>query len=171
MTSHAAFSLHWMPPPEDFDARLAALRDSDAEPADILKGLQALATARLDFMQTRKLDKLAGQFAGKLPPRVPRLRLALLGTSTLEHLVPGIRVAALRRGLVVEAQVGPYGQWRQQILDESSELYAFKPHAILLCLDQSSILSELPLSSPDEEVDAAIDDAVQELVALWRMAR
>src|SRR3546814_15604147 len=99
-------------------------------------------SARLDFLQTRRLERALAESAGTIPDTVPRLRLALLGSSSQEHLLPGIRIGALRRGLVVDVEVAPYGQWRQQALDPSSSLHAVEPDAILLTLDQASLLPE-----------------------------
>src|SRR3546814_20149636 len=65
-----------------------------------------------------------------------------LGSNTLDHLVPGIAIGALRRGLLCEIDVAPYGQWRQQILDPASALYAASPDAVLLALDHASLLPE-----------------------------
>src|SRR5690606_35667738 len=103
--------LYWLPPVEDFDAALAGLREAaGAEDATAcLMALRALAEHRLDFVQTGRLDRLLGKLADSLPADAPRLRLAIAGSSTLDHLAPGIRVGALRRGLIVELLVCPYG--------------------------------------------------------------
>src|SRR3546814_17254520 len=92
-----------------------------------------------------------------------------LGSNTHDHMVPGIGFGALRRGLLCEIDVAPYGQWRQQILDPASALYAAKPDAVLLALDHASLLPELPLSASAGEADGAIEAALAELASLWQM--
>lgn len=164
-----ALSLYWLPPAEHFAAALSALRDGPAE--DRFRGLTALANSRLDFLQTRRLDRALGEAAAAIPDTAPRLRLALLGSSSQEHLVPGIRVGALRRGLVVEVEVAPYGQWRQQAFDPSSSLHAFEPDAVLLALDQASLLPDQPLATGAAAAGAAVDAAVEDLVQVWRALR
>src|SRR3546814_10212462 len=142
------FALYWLPPIDDFAAALSACRDGD--PGDRFAGLARISNARLDFLQTRRLERALAESAGTIPDTVPRLRLALLGSSSQEHLLPGIRIGALRRGLVVDVEVAPYGQWRQQALDPSSSLHAFEPDAILLTLDQASLLPDQPLARSEE---------------------
>ncbi len=101
--------------------------------------LQGLANSAIDFIQTAQLDKALDKtmeacrregLAGW-----PTLRLALVGSSTLGHLVAGIRVGALRRGLLLEVYVGEYGQYRQEIADEQSGLRQFRPEVVCACLD------------------------------------
>lgn len=171
MTTASPLSLHWLPPAGDFDAALAALRRSEPNSDALLDALTGLAGRQIDFMQSRRLDRYLSEAMPKLSARAPRLRLALLGSSTLDHLVPGIRIGALRRGLLLDVEVAPYGQWRQQILDPGSSLYTFKPEAVLLALDQASLLPDLPLSTSAEQADAAVDAALEELSGLWQMLR
>lgn len=163
------FSLYWLPRADDFGAALSAIRADD--PAGRLAGLEALANCRLDFLQTRRLDRALTESADAIPAAAPRLRLAMLGSSSQEHLVPGIRVGALRRGLVVDVEVAPYGQWRQQAIDPSSSLHAFEPDAVLLALDQASLLPDQPVAAGLAAARSAVDAAVEDLAAVWRGIR
>ncbi len=61
--------------------------------------------------------------------------MALLGSSTLKHLVPGIRVAGLRRGLWIEVYEAEYGQYLQELMDSGSALHAFHPEFICFAMD------------------------------------
>jgi FkbH-like protein len=164
-------SLYWLPPAAAFDADLTDIRTVDPSGEELQRRLVSLANRQLDFMQTRRLDRLIASTAGALPDRTPRLRLALLGSSTLDHLAPGIRVGALRRGLLVDVMVAPFGQWRQQIVDRDSELYAFRPDVVMLAPDQAAMVPSLPITAPSGEVDAAVSSAVDELSHLWRRVR
>jgi hypothetical protein len=47
------------------------------------------------------------------------VRLALLGSSTVDNPIPGIRVAALRHGLSIRSWLGSYGQYRQDLCGPS----------------------------------------------------
>lgn len=128
--------LDWLPERQDWsvaleEARVAPLREA-------LPTYQALANCRLDFARTAKLDKaLQRHMAAELtsPPALPSVRLGLLGSSTLAHLVPGIRIAGLRRGLLVQIHEGDYGMYRQELSDRSSRLHDFAPQAVLLAFD------------------------------------
>jgi len=60
----------------------------------------------------------------------PEVRIAFLSTCTIEILHPYLKVEAARRGLRLTLWSGPFGQIEQQVLDASSELYAFQPDVI-----------------------------------------
>jgi FkbH-like protein len=92
----------------------------------------------------------------------PRVRIALLGSSTLSHLVSGIRVGCLRRGLVAEIYEGRYGSYRQELADPGSALHAFRPQVLLLALDARH------LTMADS---ATPDDALEIMRGCWRAAR
>ncbi|QJE73382.1 HAD-IIIC family phosphatase [Aerophototrophica crusticola] len=165
-----AHALHWLPPCPDLDRRLAALK-ADHGRADGLAEAMALANTRLDFLQTRRLDGIVQKLPEEVWSGRPRLRVTLLGTGTMEHLPPGIRVAALRRGLRVDCAVSGYGQWRQDILDPGSPLAAAKPDVLLLAVDPAELLPELPLSASAEDAAQAVEAVAEEVVGLWRRAR
>lgn len=169
--SSAPLSLYWLPPAGDFPSEIAAARDGAEDAEALLQRLVALAGRRLDFTQTLRLDRLLTASRGRLPAGAPRIRLALAGTATLDQLAPGIRIGALRRGLVADVLVAPYGQWRQQILDPGSALYGFQPDAIALLLDAPALLPDLPLSASAEEAAAAVETAVNDVARSWRMAQ
>ena len=132
--------LFWLPVHPNWNAEVKQVRDLGTEAA--APRLVALANTRLDFVQTTKLDRLLAQFGAEIIPHLNRtkpVRLALIGSSTLAHLVPAIRIAALRRGFYVEIFEGHYGSYLQELADPSSELYAFKPHVVLLALDAQHV--------------------------------
>ncbi|MCE6960023.1 HAD-IIIC family phosphatase [Cereibacter sphaeroides] len=161
--------LDWLPPHADFEGALSHARTLSETGAPGWHALRALSGHRLDFLQTTRIDRLLRQTPP--PPEVPRLRLALLGSFTLEHLVPGLRIGALRRGLALEVHVPPYGQWRQEILTHGSGLAAFAPEAVLICSAESDLVPSLPLTTPEAEVEAALDAAIADLVQAWRRLR
>ncbi|MFC1459323.1 HAD-IIIC family phosphatase [Microvirga arabica] len=163
--------LHWLPEVIDFNAELASIF-ATANPRDRWEALVALSGRRLDFIQTIKLDRALSKLETLLDvPASARMKVALIGSSTLDHLIPGIRIGALRRGLLVEAWLAPYGQWRQEILDSTSGLQAFKPDAVLLSIEATALVPELPLDTSAEEVAAVINTKVDEIVALWRVVK
>jgi FkbH-like protein len=162
--------LDWLPPPEDFAARLrVAAAATDA--ADRARQLVALARSRLDFLQTLQLNRAMDQAAAQVANTMPRHRLALLGSATLDHLVPGIRVAALRRELWLDVHCGAYGQYRQEILDPTSPLRAFKPQTVVLSIAAAHAVPEMQAFISAEEVDNRLAAVVDELQGLWRQAR
>ncbi len=75
----------------------------------------------------------------------PRIRLGVLATSTIDHLLPAIRVAGLRRRLLVDVYAGSFGQYRQELMNPDSALHAFKPEIILLSLTARETIAGVPL--------------------------
>jgi FkbH-like protein len=156
----------------DFKERLrAAVELGDIEQRTI--ALTALAQARLSFVEELQLDKALGQLAaadaekaGLWPTRV-----AVLSSNTTDHLLPAIRVAALRRGLLAEAMAGAFGQYRQEILEPSSRLRAFRPEFVVLSLTARDLLGSIPLDAGEAQVEGAVSAFVDELRHLWKVAR
>ena len=132
-----AIELSWLPGLPNWAERLENLpsvSDDDARWAEVV----SLAGSRIDFVQTTRLDRsaqklLTGETLTALG--IKPLRVALLGSSTLKHLVSGIRVAGYRRRLWLEVMEGEYGMYLQDFLDPSSNLYKFKPNAVVISLD------------------------------------
>ena len=166
----ADLSLHWLPPADRFADLIRPA--PGASGADIVADLRAAAGLRLDFLQTRRLDRAMTAHAAALEAAgLPRIRLALLGSGTLDQLVPGIRVGALRRGLLADVWVAPYGQWRQQALDPASDLSRYRPDAVLLSLEAGAIVPDLPPETPASEAELAVDGRIDGLTAVWRALR
>jgi FkbH-like protein len=172
--------MNWLPAPSDFRGDLRAALE--APPADRLDKLAALARHRLGFLETIQVDRALGPMTAEATPGSSsacpelaepwrRVRLEILASSTVDHLVPGIRVAGLRRKLRIDVQVGPYGLYRQQLLESASPLHQFGPHAVLFSLSAREIVASAPLTATAAEVDAMIGRSIDELRGLWRKAR
>ena len=86
------------------------------------------------------------------------VRVALLASATADHLLPALRVAALRRGLAVTARAGAYGQYRRELLDPSDPagLAGFGPEVVILALAARDFLGAVPLDAPAAAADAAV---------------
>ncbi len=131
-------SLDWLQPRADWNEALAQAQQS--EPAAAFAAFRALANSRIDFISANRLDKTIRRFIARHgAPNLPSLKLAVLGSSTLSHLLPHIRIAALRRGLLVDIHLGDYGLYRQELADPTSSLHSFKPDVVLLALDADHI--------------------------------
>lgn len=156
--------MDWLPSDPAWGSRL----DSTQEPSDsaeVWKSLVALSKHDLDFVECAKLDRLTQKVAasGLLPLRgVQRVRLALLGSSTLKHLVSGIRVAGLRRHLWIEIFEGDYGLYHHDLLDKNSNLHAFQPQVICLALDAPHLLNM---------AEGNIQGTIERLRACWQLAK
>ena len=163
-------TMSWLPAAPDFRGDLRAALDQ-AKPTDRLEGLAALAGHRLGFLETVQLDRALARLDMKEASGFQTVRLAILSSSTVDHLPPAIRVAGLRRRLLIEVHSGSYGQYRQDLLDSDSALHRFKPEAALFSLSAREAIAGVPLAATSAEVDAAIGRLIGELRSLWRKAR
>jgi FkbH-like protein len=161
--------MNWLPAPPDFrnDLRAAV----EAPLADRLHKLAALAQHRLTFLETIQLDRALGELYVEQSTGFSRVRLAILASSTVDHLAPAIRVAGLRRKLRIKAHICPYGQYRQELLDTASTLNQFHPEIALLSLTAHHAIAGVSLTATAAEVDAVIGGWIDELRTLWRKAR
>ncbi len=162
--------MNWLPAPSDFGGDLrAALRSTRS--TDRVEKLCALAQHRLGFLETIQLDHALSRASGEQIPDFSTVRLAILGSSTVDHLAPAIRVAGLRRRLLVDVYIGPYGQYRQQVLDEASALHQFGPQIVLLSLTAREIIAAISVTATAAEVERMINGSIDELRVLWRSTR
>jgi FkbH-like protein len=155
--------LGWLPEKQDWGTAFELAQASEPEAA--VAALLELAHYRIDFIQTARLDRAVQKRAGQARARlsgVPPVRLALLGSSTLTHLIPGIRIGALRRGVWAETYEGAYGGYRQELQDPASGLHTFRPDVILLALDARHLTA-----APD----TSIDRTLREIRDCWRLAK
>jgi FkbH-like protein len=147
----------------------ASLREAKASP-DFAK-LVALARSQIDFLQTIKLDRLleAATAGGSFEGERPMLRVAILGSSTVDYLLPGVRVGLLRREFTARLHVTEYGQYRQELLNPTSALHQFAPQVVLFAFDAGHLIgrSDGLIADPD----AALHRVIGDLRGLWRSAR
>jgi len=156
--------MNWLP----FDPAWSALLDSARVlscPEDAWKALVSLSKHDLDFLQCARLDRVAQKMSKEsaFPPKdAEHVRLAVLGSSTLRHLIPGIRVAGLRRGLWIEVYEGNFGVYVQELLSSQSALHAFKPQFICLALDSPHLL---------DLAQGSVENALDQLRKCWSLAK
>ncbi len=169
--------LAWLPPHADFRTALRALIRSAEPPERRLEEVAVLAQHRMDFIEVQQLDRLLAELnqpgdlnRGAGTAFLP-VRLAMLASATLEHLAPAIRVAGLRRKLLVHIYTSGYGQYRQALLDPASSLREFRPTAILFSLTAHEAIAGIPVTATRAIARPRIDAFVEELRGLWRTAR
>ncbi len=162
-------SLHWLPKEADWRARLATIAGPECWARAV-----ALANTDMDFVRTNALDKRVRQALGVTPPpglAAPPIRLAVLGSSTLTHLLPALRIAAVRRGMWLDTFEGEYGQYRTDVADPASALHAWRPTAVLFAFDAAYLCAPLAAGADAAEADAALANMRDQIAACWRLAR
>jgi FkbH-like protein len=164
---------YWLPYAADFPARVKALTTTTDTTA-AWNELVALADTRLDFIRTGLVDRALQRHFGAAPPAnlaTRPVKLAVLGSSTLGHLLPAVRVGALRRGLWVYTHEGDYGQYFQELGDPASTLHAFKPDVVLLAFDAAHLLRGATAGAEAAQADALLEATLAQLRECWRRAR
>jgi FkbH-like protein len=161
--------LYWCPERADWsDALRTQMRQGGITWSSLVK----FASYKLDYTMTLVLDR-ALRSLGDSPPAdlmSKPVRLAVLGSSNLDHLLPGIRVGGLRRGLWIETYSGQYGQYHQDLSHPPPDLVAFSPTCTLIALDALHLVGELSVTHSRTEADRIVDRAVQQCVTAWDAA-
>ena len=98
------------------------------KPEEAARRLREALASRMNYLDQLNAAKLADTLSADLPP----VRLAVLGSSTTAQLLPLLRLHGFKEGLRVELYDAPFDAYQQEILDDKSGLYAFKPQAALL---------------------------------------
>ncbi len=160
----------WLPPLPDFRGHLRAALAVPPS-AERLEKLAFLAQHRLGFLETIQLDHALGDRTPEPASGFSVIRLAILASSTVDQLLPAIRVAGLRRRLVIDIHTGTYGQHRQDLLDSTSPLHQFGPQIVLFSITAREAIAGVPLAATAGEADEAIARSVDELRLLWGKAR
>jgi FkbH-like protein len=161
--------LSWLPTAPDFRARLKAFGAG----AGTWPEAVALANTQLDFVRTNGLDQ-AVQARFDAPPSglaAPPVRLAVLGSSTLAHLLPALRVAGLRRNMHVATYENDYGQYLQELHDPDSALHGFKPNAVFFAFDAAHVTQGLTAATAAGDTDNLLQSQLDHIAQCWRLAR
>jgi FkbH-like protein len=161
--------LDWLPVVDDWQVRAKRLATSGAAWSELV----ALANARLDFTRTNRLDEILRRHHQAPPTDAVSgpVRLAILGSSTLQHLHAGIRIGALRRGMWVATYENGYGQYFQDLLDPRSKLHQFKPTAVLFAYDTQHLTAGANAGLRSAEAKTIRDAVCEQMRECWRLAR
>jgi FkbH-like protein len=165
--------MNWLPAVPDFRERLQRA-GALADPAERLRALAALSQFRLGVVEELQLDRAVSKCVAQVDPRSAGLlpvRIALLSSATVDHLLAAVRVAALRAGLLADARAGAFGQYRHELLGAASPLVEVRPEFVVLSLAVRDVLAPLPLDSRRDDAERAVAGAIDALRPLWRAAR
>jgi FkbH-like protein len=113
--------------------------------------VQALSLARQLARPDEILSRQSqyARFAKKIRPYtkngMPVIRLAVLASSTVDHLVACLEFWLLIDGIRLEAHIAPFGSWRQELSDPHSSTSTFRPDFIWILLTTRDLeLTALP---------------------------
>jgi FkbH-like protein len=94
------------------------------------------------------------------PALVP-LKIALLSSFSIEFVEPALVVHGFLNGLAIDIHRAGFGQFRQEILDPASGMYAFEPDVVILAVEGADWAPALYQQFGDQ-TDAALDAAVRQ---------
>jgi predicted enzyme involved in methoxymalonyl-ACP biosynthesis len=114
----------------------------------------------------RRLKKMRRDGAGS----PVKARIAILGSTTTTQVASFIDLFLFAQNIDAEIYEAPYGLLRQEILDPSSDLYAFRPDFVFLATTRRDLGALPAVSDTPEQVQLAVDAAVGEWQALWQTA-
>jgi FkbH-like protein len=162
--------LHWLSTLPDWRQRVRML---SADPASAWSKAIGLANSRLNFVLTNALDETIRCVLPDGPETLAtrRVRLAVLGSSTLSHLLPSIRVAGVRRGIWVDTYENDYGQYLQELSESDSPLHDFKPNAVLIALDAHHLTAGITSAMDASRAEASLAEMLGRIRQIWRLAR
>jgi FkbH-like protein len=106
----------------------------------------------------RSLDALAAQV-----PDTVRVRVAIVGSATLDPFAAFLRVAGARAGLWIDVHIAPYGQYLQTLLQPAGALYAFRPQLTVLAID-AEVLWEMRWAGPGTQSSGAVASGLSDQV-------
>ena len=98
---------------------------------------------------TARLDQLRDKFG------LPKFKLAILRSFTVEPIVALLRAEAFLHGIDLEVHVGDFNTYVQEIVDASSPLYRFAPNAVILAVRAEEVAPDLTREFADLSQEAA----------------
>jgi FkbH-like protein len=150
--------LAWLPEaPADFRAMNRALAEETAAGS---RGPEVIRLATHALSDTQ-LERLAGSIrtlvarGANLAP-LTTVRLGVVGTGTLDLVLPALVASAARHGILLECVTGSYGQFVQEALQPDSAINAARCDAVLLALDHRSLPISSGLAGRDSSVAACL---------------
>lgn len=99
------------------------------------------------------------------------VRLAVLGASTVEHLLPAIRVGGMRRSIWIETYTPEYGQYAQELLNTGSGLHQFGPTTVLFALDAYHLIQGIEPGATTYTVNSLLQSLLDRLESQWDASR
>ena len=135
-----------------------------------METLARLANTRLSFVETMQVDAALSKIPHTSNSRFEDVKLAVLAASTIDHLLAPIRVAGLRHGLRVVTYASAYGQYRHELLDLESQLYAFHPDTVLFSLVARDFIGATPITASSSEAHRVVATATDDIRGMWRLA-
>ncbi len=130
--------------------------------------LRALAQPSHDFtLQHRFARTLSSIPQEALLLALIPLKIAILASSSVEHLAEILRFWLAQEGFDAEIHLAEFDTVEQTILDPSSPLYRFNPDIVWLFSSHRDILADIPVTHSPSEVDDGLKQEIQRFISRW----
>lgn len=131
--------------------------------------LRRVVSPTLDYTGAQTLLRIFKKLKGRV--KSPHsIRLAVLGSFTTKQLVALIELQLFAAGIDAEVYEGEYGVFRQEILDPTSQLHAFKPQVVFLATARRDLGRRPGLGATAAEVAQLVAAERDEWASLWQAA-
>ena len=111
-----------------------------------------------------RAERVVHELVGSVRSNLRQCKIAVLGSSTTNLLVPVLQALCLRDRIGAEIYEGPYGSIEQEIWDANSGLARFQPGIVMLVMHWR----DLHLEAVTEDEQAWIRRFTEERKADWR---
>jgi FkbH-like protein len=128
-----------------------------------LQKLSAALAQEVPYKFFARAEKLVHELAGKKFSSLRQCKIAVLGSSTTNLLVPLLRALCLRDRIEVEIYEAPFGSIPQEILDKSSGLSLFRPDILLLVMHWR----DLRLEAITGDESGFVSHFIEEQKTMW----
>jgi FkbH-like protein len=136
-------------------SRALAATGAYEEAAQKLRSALAL-DVRYTFLT--RAEKLVRELTGSVRSNLRQCKIAVLGSSTTNLLVPALEALCLRDRIGAEIYEGPYGLIEQEIWDSQSGLARFRPDVVLLVMHWRDLNLEAVTQDEQAWVDRFLED-------------
>ena len=111
-----------------------------------------------------RAENLVRELAGSVRSNLRQCKIAVLGSSTTNLMVPVLQALCLRDRIGAEIYEGPYGSIEQEIWDAQSGLARFRPDIVLLVMHWR----DLHLEAVTQDEQAWVSRFLEERKAGWK---
>ncbi len=157
---------------EAFRPLLAAIKQAvaDGRPQEAAQAVRQATLPTLDYTSAQSLFRVRKKLreAGVASPS--KTKLAVLSGFTTTQLSQFVDLYLFAAGVDAEIYEADYGTFRQEILDPSSQLYAFEPQMIFIAASWRD-LSHWPDFQDDQEgLSKLVEAELADWAGLWQTA-
>ncbi len=149
-------------------SRQLAAEGHAPQAVDEIVSFRSTISPEMDFTKAASATRRLAKFRGRGSRSGTKVRVAVLGSTTTTQLTSFLDLFLFAQSVDAEIYEAPYGLLRQEILDPGSQLYQFAPQFVFLATTRRDLGALPAISASAEAVDAAVEGATSEWIALWQ---